>query len=86
MSNVTFITKIKNFSKAIYNYIKSGFKKVSKKEYKRRLSICSSCESINSEKQECKICGCRLLMKAKWKTEKCPKEKWDPLYEEVEKE
>lgn len=68
-------TRIKNFIKALYKHVKSGFKLVTEKEKERRLSICNECTFKNVD-NECSICGCYLPMKTAWKTEHCPEKKW----------
>jgi len=61
-----------NFGKAVSKYISSGLEDVSQKEYNRRLMICSKCEHVNEVFDKCLICGCKLTIKAKWATERCP--------------
>lgn len=65
-----------NFLKSIYNWCKSGFKIISKKEQKRRLAICYSCEHFSGI--QCKLCGCISGWKTKLASEHCPDEppKW----------
>ena len=67
---------IKNFSKFLYQNIKSGFKLVSYDEYNNRLSICKACVFYNHEETRCNDCGCFLLNKAKFKNEDCPQGYW----------
>ena len=61
-----------NFGKAVAKYVSSGLEDVSCTEYDRRLSICSECEHVNEVFDKCLICGCKITIKAKWATEKCP--------------
>lgn len=43
-------------------------------EYKKRLEICSDCSSRDGER--CSECGCPIVDKAMWNTERCPLKKW----------
>ena len=61
-----------NFGVAVTKYISSGLEDVSLKEYNRRLNVCSGCEHVNEPLDKCLICGCKISLKAKWATEKCP--------------
>ena len=64
-----------NFGLAVTKYVSSGLEDVSSKEYERRLRVCSECEqlaSLNGLLDKCLICGCKITLKAKWATEKCP--------------
>ena len=65
----------KNFGKAVVKHAAGGFKKVSEEEYISRLQTCDPCEFRKNER--CTSCGCPIKKKAKWKTEKCPENKWD---------
>lgn len=53
--------------------------KVSYEVATKRYLLCDSCEHkgylVNSIKN-CKICGCVIVQKVKYKDEKCPIEKW----------
>lgn len=72
--------KIYNFIKALIRHLLDGFRKTSKKEKNRRLSICKVCEFYNGT--ACTKCGCPITMKdnfankVNWKSEKCPENKW----------
>lgn len=51
-----------NFTTAMTNWAKSGFKTVSRKVYNRRLAICLGCEHWDASARaglgKCAICGC----------------------------
>lgn len=68
-------SKIKNFAKAIKKRISSGVQNVTFEEFVERLSVCKICEY--QKNGECQDCGCILHIKAWWKSEDCPKNKWD---------
>lgn len=82
------ITKLVNFSKSLFNHIRTGMKKSSHREILKRYDICKSCEFFspiedgNQIKGTCDICGCNLsdqkilMNKLAWKDQKCPEGKW----------
>lgn len=41
-----------------------------------RLQTCNSCEHCDTERAECKLCGCGLLSKTNSALEACPIGKW----------
>jgi hypothetical protein len=49
---------------------------VDKEMYKRRLNVCVKCESYNDTLNQCKECGCFLILKAFMKSSTCPLSKW----------
>jgi hypothetical protein len=67
---------IKNFTKSMYNHAKSGFQQVYPHVFDNRLNICNSCDRFNIKNITCKECGCFLMIKARWASEKCPLDKW----------
>ena len=69
--------QVKNLSKSIYDYAKSGFKNVTTEQYKDRLNICNKCEFLDDSR--CTQCGCFIGVKAWIASEKCPIDKWLPI-------
>lgn len=67
---------IANFTQSMYNHAKSGFRQVYPHIFDNRLEICKSCDKLDIENATCKECGCFLMIKAKWASEKCPLDKW----------
>ena len=63
-----------NFIKSTVKHVVNGAESVSEEVYKERLSICNTCDQ--REGTGCKICGCNLPRKARWKTNSCPIGKW----------
>jgi hypothetical protein len=49
---------------------------VSKERYKERIKICQACDFWNPKLNQCKKCGCFLLLKAALSITKCPEKKW----------
>ena len=73
---------VKNFSKAMINYAKSGFKHISVEQYKDRLKVCQGdvgipqCEHYDNGRCKHVDCGCFLSKKAWLVSENCPENKW----------
>lgn len=69
--------KIARFFYALFKYFRSGARRATGREQKRRLEICAGCEH-KKENDSCKLCGCGLSVKASWESEACPIGKWNP--------
>lgn len=67
---------IKNFANSVSTYIASGFKHVDQEIKTQRLDICKQCEHFKNSTYQCDQCGCFLMIKTGWATEKCPIGKW----------
>ena len=52
---------------------------IPKQNYKNRLNICFDCPSYNPTLKQCKECGCFLILKAAFKSTKCPLGKWNEV-------
>lgn len=52
---------------------------VSSEEYERRIGICNSCEHLRVVLgvNQCSLCGCLLMAKARLKAGTCPIKKWE---------
>ena len=52
----------------------SGFGMVDDARYQHRLATCGSCENGVKSKShvQCKLCGCNMLLKAKFTASNCP--------------
>ena len=77
--------KILRFIKSLWFHVYSGFPKSTQSEINERWSICISCEYIDKEKSQCKLCGCNLntkkifMNKLAWADQECPAEKWKAI-------
>ena len=69
--------QLKNVAKATTEHVKDGMRNVSDEEYKKRIDTCNSCEFLNRETKRCMRCGCATQIKARWRTSKCPENKWE---------
>ena len=74
----SFITMAKNFAGELAKYVAEGAPNVSESNYKKRLQTCKTCPHLIENVMRCGKCGCLLEHKAKWKTTKCPIDKWIP--------
>tara|TARA_R110002012_G_scaffold25328_1_gene84132 strand:- start:169 stop:561 length:393 start_codon:yes stop_codon:yes gene_type:complete len=74
----SFATMAKNFARDLAEYVKAGAPNVSESRYKNRLNTCKKCPDLIKEAMRCGKCGCLVEHKAKWKTTKCPADKWTP--------
>ena len=61
------------FLKAFFKYLLIG-DEVTEDVYTNRISTCNSCKFLDNG--ICSVCTCNVKRKAKWTTEKCPKNKW----------
>lgn len=67
---------INNFINSASQYLLNGMPNVSPEAKAKRLEICQSCDKFNPNGFRCNECGCFLLIKTGWATEKCPLNKW----------
>ena len=72
--SLSLLDKAYNFVVAVTKYVKEGRKNVDDSTYKARLEACDTCEYRKDH--ECTQCGCYVVLKAKWATERCPKNLW----------
>lgn len=49
---------------------------VSEEDYQERIDECFKCEHFLENLNRCGKCGCLVEYKARWKTTKCPIDKW----------
>jgi hypothetical protein len=50
--------------------------RLTKNEKDKRLAICKGCEHYHTPQDRCKLCGCKVAVKAHLKLESCPVGKW----------
>ena len=68
----TMFEMLKNFTSELTTYVKNGSPNVTEENYINRLKACQRCEHLNIKLMRCKVCGCLIEHKAKWKTTTCP--------------
>ena len=68
------VRKAANFGKAVVRHAADGGKHVSDGLYLARLAVCADCPSFDPAKTAYRqrSCGCRLAVKARWRSEDCP--------------
>jgi hypothetical protein len=80
---MSWVTKIKNFCKALWFHIGYGLPKCSQQQINKRFLICLDCEFYDLKHKECLQCGCNISPKKKflnklaWADQKCPINKWN---------
>jgi uncharacterized paraquat-inducible protein A len=71
-----------NFSNAMNEWRKAGFKIVTNEQFESRHTICKGCEFYKAEAflntGQCVKCGCSIRAKLRLTTSKCPIDKWGP--------
>ncbi len=72
------VRKAVNFSKAVARHVVDGGRKVDDTLFQQRLEICRNCPSCDTDRMVCreKKCGCKLTLKARWRSDICPQNKW----------
>ncbi|GAB5440077.1 MAG: hypothetical protein Fues2KO_04260 [Fuerstiella sp.] len=70
-----------NFAKAAVRHVASGMQAVSEEQKSQRLKICENCDLCDKTRMVClhSSCGCFLNVKAGWKSEECPLERWPSI-------
>ena len=58
------------------NKIRKALEQSTDKVKKNRLNICQSCEHFRPSTSQCRVCGCFMKVKARFKHVKCPTGKW----------
>lgn len=81
-----FVSKAKNFAKAVVEDVKAGSRRVSQDVYTDRMTLCRACGLYNRQKGTCghPDCGCVMQRKAKWASQECPIGKWGKQITEEE--
>lgn len=66
--------RVWNLLKSLARFVSDGLKKVSTKEYARRMRICHECTRRRGN--WCPACGCNLRVKVGWRAMSCDDGKW----------
>ena len=71
---------VKNIGSAVVRNMRGALRgeqlRLSKAEKEKRLEICRGCEHYHMLQDRCKLCGCKMAVKAHLKLESCPAGKW----------
>lgn len=68
------LSRVWNLTKSMRVFVADGLTTVSEDQYRRRLEICDGCDQRWND--DCKICGCRLSLKARGRAFSCPLGHW----------
>ena len=71
--------KAGHFVAAVVRHVADGARRVPPQEFERRLAVCRGCEYCRVDRMICRHenCGCRLRVKAAWRSESCPLGAWN---------
>lgn len=77
----------KTFVVAVAKHAAAGFKVVPLEVFEARMSECSKCPNYDAAGDSCRLCGCKLQLKARWVEQQCPDTppKWTVYKAEEEK-
>lgn len=81
------LKRAKNFTNAVLTHAADLGNKISDEDFESRLSVCRSCDLCDVERMQClhDKCGCKLEIKARWRTQNCPRELWPEVVTEKNK-
>ncbi len=68
--------RARNFLAASAGHLLAGLPVLTDEEYGLRMDACRSCDAFEAAADSCKVCGCRLSVKARWAEQDCPLGKW----------
>lgn len=68
------LSRVWNLTRALGAFVQDGARTVDKAQYARRLARCDACPERWND--DCKICGCRLSLKARGRAFTCPLGHW----------
>jgi len=68
------LSRVWNLARSLKAFADDGFTTVDKAQYERRMRLCHECPQRWND--DCKICGCRLSLKARGRAFSCPLGRW----------
>jgi hypothetical protein len=69
-------TQAGNAIGSMARFVASGFAVATAEEQARRLAICHLCPEYDAIRVRCRKCGCRVRLKARIASDRCPLSKW----------
>src|SRR5262245_51428511 len=72
----SFLAKAATFAGAVAAHVAAGMPIVDDDEHARRLDICRDCPEFIADRTACRLCGCSLIVKARWVEQHCPIDRW----------
>lgn len=67
--------KAANFAGSVVEHVAAGLPILSDDASAARLAVCAGCEHFTAERA-CRLCGCAMDVKVRWREQKCPINKW----------
>ena len=76
--------RAQNLGRAVVRHVADGATSVDDAVYEQRLAVCRECPSCDTARMVCQeiTCGCVLAVKARWRSEHCPLNRWPVPHEE----
>ncbi|MFN0055927.1 MAG: DUF6171 family protein [Planctomycetales bacterium] len=74
MNEPTLWRSARNFAQALLRHWGDGCRDVEVECYRERLEACGACPL--QRETRCLVCGCRVEIKARWRSETCPAGRW----------
>jgi hypothetical protein len=74
------VVQVWNLARSLTAFVADGCRTVDAEQYRQRLEICDACQHRRGGR--CVKCGCRLALKARGRTFRCPLKKWGSLIAE----
>lgn len=71
-----FISGVKSLTTIAKNKIEGVDQHVTPEIAQKRLNVCLACPNLNKVFKNCKVCGCFVSHKSKYKQESCPEGYW----------
>jgi hypothetical protein len=68
------LSRVWNFAQSMKAFVDDGFTTVDRAQYERRMRLCNACPQRWND--DCKLCGCRLSLKAQGRAFACPIGRW----------
>ena len=69
------LTRAANFAAAVAAHVAAGLPTLPPEATAARLAVCAPCDQ-RLPGGECAVCGCNLTVKASWREQECPLDKW----------
>jgi hypothetical protein len=71
------VRKAINLGQAVAEHVAAGRPLVDDETAAGRLAICHRCPQLDGD--TCRLCGCRMSVKATWAEQRCPIGKWEAV-------
>lgn len=71
-----FVEKAFRFSRALVAHAADGLQVATDADQEKRRAICRACPVFNAKNSECRVCGCNLKIKTRWRSSRCPDSRW----------